>query len=492
MAGYIGTAAVPQATQKRQAFTATAGQTSFATSGYSVGFVDVYMNGVKLAAADYTATNGSDVVLATAALVNDIIEIVAFTSFVADGSLPATGGTITGNLNVAGTVSSTGKVALPATLGTANQVLTVNSGATAAAWANPSSSFASLSDTTVSSSNPTISSNPASGVGHVWVNTTTGFVYVLRNATAGANIWTNVGRGTTDVETLTIVTATGGTVTTDGDFKVHTFTSSGTFVVTNTTGTLEPITYLMVGGGGSGGAKSTTDMIQGGGGGAGGLLTGTQTLALNTSYSVTIGAGAAYVTSTSNPANGGNTTFSSFTALGGGRGGSGLASQPNAGMQAVDGGSGGGKGIWGEGLGTGNALAVGRIGIGTSGQGNNGGNSDGTGRTGSNRVPVAAGGGGGAGGVGQNPANTSTGGVGGVGVQSSISGTATYYGGGGGGGGSTTSGAGGQGGASINAAGSANTGAGGGGARQTVAGSANRIDGYSGGSGIVIIRYKFQ
>lgn len=89
MSGYIGTQPVPQATQKRQAFTATAGQTTFATSGYSVGFVDVYMNGVKLAAADYTATNGSDVVLASAALVNDIIEIVAFTSFVTSGGLAA-------------------------------------------------------------------------------------------------------------------------------------------------------------------------------------------------------------------------------------------------------------------------------------------------------------------------------------------------------------------------------------------------------------------
>ena len=89
MAGYIGTQPVPQATQKRQAFTATAGQTTFATSGYSVGFVDVYMNGVKLAAADYTATNGSDVVLASAAVVNDIVEIVAFTSFVTSGGLAA-------------------------------------------------------------------------------------------------------------------------------------------------------------------------------------------------------------------------------------------------------------------------------------------------------------------------------------------------------------------------------------------------------------------
>ena len=89
MSGYIGTQPVPQATQKRQAFTATAGQTTFATSGYSVGFVDVYMNGVKLAAADYTATNGSDVQIGTPALVNDIIEIVAFTSFVASDGLAA-------------------------------------------------------------------------------------------------------------------------------------------------------------------------------------------------------------------------------------------------------------------------------------------------------------------------------------------------------------------------------------------------------------------
>ncbi len=81
MAGYIGTGAVPQATQKRDSFTATAGQTSFATSGYSPGYVDVYMNGVRLASADFTATNGSDVVLAVAAVVGDTLEIVSFTSF---------------------------------------------------------------------------------------------------------------------------------------------------------------------------------------------------------------------------------------------------------------------------------------------------------------------------------------------------------------------------------------------------------------------------
>ena len=81
MAGYIGTQPVPQATQTRDAFTATAGQTSFTTSGYTPGFLDVYLNGVKLAAADYTATNSTDVVLTVGAAVNDILEVVAYTTF---------------------------------------------------------------------------------------------------------------------------------------------------------------------------------------------------------------------------------------------------------------------------------------------------------------------------------------------------------------------------------------------------------------------------
>ena len=81
MSGYIGTQPVPQATQTRDSFTATSGQTSFATGGYTPNFLDVYLNGVKLAAADYTATNGSDVVLASGASTGDILEVVAFTTF---------------------------------------------------------------------------------------------------------------------------------------------------------------------------------------------------------------------------------------------------------------------------------------------------------------------------------------------------------------------------------------------------------------------------
>jgi len=98
MAGYIGTGAVPQATQKRDSFTATAGQTSFPTSGYTPGYVDVYMNGVKLAPADFTATNSSDVVLAVAAVANDTLEIISYSTFDVSaqtftGDVTASGGT---------------------------------------------------------------------------------------------------------------------------------------------------------------------------------------------------------------------------------------------------------------------------------------------------------------------------------------------------------------------------------------------------------------
>ena len=61
----------------RTSFTATAGQTSF-TATYYVGYVQVFMNGVLLNGADYTATSGTAVVLAVAANVGDILETIAY------------------------------------------------------------------------------------------------------------------------------------------------------------------------------------------------------------------------------------------------------------------------------------------------------------------------------------------------------------------------------------------------------------------------------
>ena len=82
MSGYIGNAPVPQATQTRQTFTATSGQTSFATAGYTPQFLDLFMNGIHLInGTDYTAANGSDVILTTGAAAGDLIEVIAYTTF---------------------------------------------------------------------------------------------------------------------------------------------------------------------------------------------------------------------------------------------------------------------------------------------------------------------------------------------------------------------------------------------------------------------------
>ena len=95
----------------------------------------------------------------------------------------------------------------------------------------------------------------------------------------------------------TYVTATGGTITTDGDHKVHTFTSTGTFTVTcagSATGS-NSVDYLVVAGGGGGAKQSSSPQGGAGAGGAGGLrknypnpATGGTPVAA-TAYPVTIG-----------------------------------------------------------------------------------------------------------------------------------------------------------------------------------------------------------
>ncbi|MBV7408777.1 hypothetical protein [Maritimibacter sp. DP1N21-5] len=82
MSGYNGRTPVPQATRTDQSFIATASQTTFATLGYTPGFELVWLNGVKLVRGDdYTAVNGSDIVLASGAAADDVLEFIAFKTF---------------------------------------------------------------------------------------------------------------------------------------------------------------------------------------------------------------------------------------------------------------------------------------------------------------------------------------------------------------------------------------------------------------------------
>ena len=78
-------------------FTATSGQTTFSTDdtstalAYSVGKIDVFLNGIRLAPADFTATNGTSVVLASGANTSDVMLVVAYGTFqVADLSAALT------------------------------------------------------------------------------------------------------------------------------------------------------------------------------------------------------------------------------------------------------------------------------------------------------------------------------------------------------------------------------------------------------------------
>ncbi len=357
------------------------------------------------------------------------------------------------------------------------------------------------------STNPTLSTEGLA-VTLVFVDATKGWLVTdsgLQNEAPGAQY----------------ITATGGTISTEGDFKVHTFTGPGTFCVSavGNPGGSTTVDYLVVAGGGGGGKT-------GGGGGGGGARffaspdvtsypaspnNGPTALPVTaTGYPVTVGAGGG---AQANPGcAGGDGSVSTFTGTttitstgGGGGGGPGPGGTTDNGRPGGSGGGIGRDGGPGATIGSGNTPPV------TPPQGNNGGQSPTTGYSG-------GGGGGGFMAVGGNatggpPAGVELGGNGGAGggfpqafvsTNGVCSSSERYFAGGGGGGangdaptapsnGTGGLGGGGQGGIHpggigprCSVAGTTNTGGGGGGSGS---GGENAA---AGGSGIVIIRYKFQ
>ena len=306
----------------------------------------------------------------------------------------------------------------------------------------------------------------------------------------GTKGWLDIQDSTANVGISNFISATGGTITQCGDFKIHTFTADGCFAVTTApTPANNKVSYMVVAGGAGGGAN------HGGGGGAGGFREGKASgdpftasplvapdglpVSASTTYPITVGGGGANAAPGPTPSTtggaGGNSIFSTITSNGGGGGGGSSAA-------AVSGGSGGGNG--GEnpaGTGSGNTPPV------SPPQGNNGESNPPT------RGP--SGGGGGATEAGGTPGDMN----GGDGATTGINGSNTAFAGGGGGakypagtsgngtGGAGGGGAGNQGNPGTTGTnGTINTGGGGGGVYcgPTVSGA--------GGSGIVVIRYKFQ
>jgi hypothetical protein len=103
-------------TYTRTSFTATASQTTF-TVTYTVGYVEVYVNGVLLNGDDYTASNGTSVVLAVGCNAGDIVETIAFSTFNVANTVSSFSAGTTGLTPSTGT---TGNVTLGGTLAVAN------------------------------------------------------------------------------------------------------------------------------------------------------------------------------------------------------------------------------------------------------------------------------------------------------------------------------------------------------------------------------------
>jgi len=104
---YIGSVPTPAGTETRQEFTATASQTTFATSGYVTGnFISVYLNGIRLSSgSDFSATNGTDVVLTTGVAAGDLLAVEMRNSLADIGAGFASRSEVTGT-NTTGSVSS--------------------------------------------------------------------------------------------------------------------------------------------------------------------------------------------------------------------------------------------------------------------------------------------------------------------------------------------------------------------------------------------------
>jgi hypothetical protein len=334
---------------------------------------------------------------------------------------------------------------------------------------------------------------------NLWSNTsaiTSITIYALNGNLVEFSEFALYGISSSSTQNTSVPLASGGDViSTDGTYWYHTFLYSGTFTP------LKNLTcdYLVAAGGGGG----NTTNAAGGGGGAGGVRSTVTTtgglgtletplsMASNTAFTVTVGAGGAGVTasaynSTISPGFDSSIAGTGITTVTSTGGGGGSGGGTSGGVNGGSGGSGGGgEGGYGTSGGTRTASPV---------QGFNGGNANASGG-------YAAGGGGGAGQVGAAGANPgSLSGKGGDGIFTAMTNAISvgvlssgnyYIAGGGGGGSEGTVGAGGLGGGGAggkNANGTnglANTGSGGGGA-DTDSGSKT---GGNGGSGIVIVRY---
>ena len=450
--------------------TAITTDTSGKSINYTVGWVAVYLNGVRLHDSDFTATSGNSITGLAALSQDDVVIIEAQHTFSSSDAVPSTGGTFSGNVTHSADLRSGN---LKAADGTASITIANSTGLVTAPALK-------LTPTATGSA-------PSGSEGSLYYDSTKNSLMYYDTS------W----------QKISGAQASGGTISFYSIYKVHTFKADGTFIVEG--GDLTFDIFLIGGGGASVGDN-------GGGGGAGGLVWKAGYTTSPGSFTIDVGAGGTGASGGSSTGVGADTTFASttFIAKGGGYGGS-------YGTDAGDGGCGGGAGRT-----TGGGSTKGDTIQSSSGQAQGGTSVGFDGGAGRNHAEGPGGGGGGTAGAGSD-GDAGTVGNGGVGHSTFVGDAAstaallwsaqagtnssntlvtdltsnpnTIYIGGGGAGGTqdrtehNSGGNGGDGGganigdASNGIAGKPNTGSGG---SSTTSGGGT---GGNGGSGIVIIRY---
>jgi hypothetical protein len=547
--GFITAASAVNGTANRFTYTATANQTTFTgsddnsnTLAYDAGFVDIYLNGIKLVSGgsnDYVASNGTSVVLNSGAAANDILQIVAYGTFeLANFSINAANNVNTTGLATNDLLRYDGTNFVPKSFDEITPSQSSNSGKFLTTDGT-NSSWGTVNTNLVSDTSPQLggdldlNSNNITGTGNIPAANLTGTLPAIDgSALTGIETGTDW-QSSIKTSNFTAAAGKGYWVDTSSNTVTITFPSSASVgdtielvdyarnwgtnkIIINSNGLNyqgDPDTYdveydtsgqglRVVYSGATKGWIPTSDdvsednpapptynintlVIAGGGAGGNRHAGGGGAGGMLTTNSVTLNPGIQYTITVG--AGGAGTAYDASA------GNNGVNSTiSGSGISTLTAYGGGGGGIYhnaghinGQNGGSGGGGAsTSTGGTGTSGQGNNGGS--GTGQTG---PEYGGAGGGGAGGNGSN-GGSSNGGAGGSGAASSITGSSVTYAGGGGGSSYTTNSAGGAAGSGGGAAGtgqlagnngSANTGGGGGATTTSSHNSGN------GGSGIVIL-----
>jgi hypothetical protein len=218
-------------------FTATSGQTSFSVTYTPALLEGVYRNGIKLGQADYTATSGTAIVLATSAITGDLIQIVAFSSL---STTTAVNSISFGSTGLTPSTASTGVVTVAGTLA-------VGSGGTGLT-AGTSGGIPYFSSTSAISSSAALTQYGVlygGGAGGAPVSTAAGTTgQVLTATTGGAPTWAAAAgatiTGTTTAGTYYVV----GTTSTSGSLTTASISNTNAVSYNASTGALTAVSMV--------------------------------------------------------------------------------------------------------------------------------------------------------------------------------------------------------------------------------------------------------